>query len=57
MNEEQKEATAQKIFEKLSALKTEEDFWVHNPKEFLPANVCCDFVGNRKFLNLIKECL
>jgi hypothetical protein len=29
--------------------------WSVHPQQFLPSNVCCDFEGNAKFLQLLKN--
>ncbi len=44
--------TAEKIYDKLSNLEGE---WVHDSSEFLPANVCCDHVGNVRFKKMLSE--
>jgi hypothetical protein len=52
LNEEQVDAVVDEIHETLKSLEGD---WSHNPKEFLPANVCCDIVGITRFKKLITD--
>lgn len=43
------------IFNYMNSLDTKETFWVVDPHSFLPANVCCDFHGQAKFLDSLEK--
>jgi hypothetical protein len=42
---------AEAIYVLLHNLKSNEPIWQHDPHEFLPANVCCDYAGKRRLIN------
>jgi hypothetical protein len=44
---------AEAIYRKLIDLKSDKPIWQHDPHEFLPANVCCDYAGKRRLINMI----
>lgn len=39
------------IYARLSAMKSDLPVWHHDPHQFLPANVCCDYAGKMGFIN------
>lgn len=41
---------ADAIYAKLVSLKSDEPIWQHDPHEFLPANVCCDYAGKMRLM-------
>lgn len=51
---------AERVYQALYNLRVPEDGgfeWQHDPKEFLPANVCCDYVGKQRLLRVIKNAI
>jgi hypothetical protein len=42
---------AEAIYASLKSLKSDKPVWQHDPHEFLPANVCCDYAGKRRLIN------
>ena len=49
---------AEDLWKRMSIMKLDEGHsYAHHPQEFLPADVCCDFAGQRRFINILKEVL
>ena len=44
---------AENLFNEMVKLDNKDDVWVHTAKTFLPANVICDYSGERGFKNLL----
>ena len=42
---------AKKIHNWMQNLKNQNGEWAVHPKEFLPADVCCDYAGKTHFIN------
>jgi hypothetical protein len=36
-------------------LNRNDEAWIVHPNQFLPANVCCDYIGMQRFKNMLRD--